>query len=370
MKIIRMRSLQVGLAIAASVSIAIVAACGGDTSSNLGGGNSSSSNNTGGNSNSNSTGVGGSTSTGGGNTSGSTATSGSTGVSTSGGTSTTGTGTVCPTPGPACCLADTDCTGMNATVCDLANNRCVQCTPAKATACTGNTPVCSPSTNRCQASCAVDGGTCRGGVGGGGATVCDTTTGACVGCLTTATGTMPGVCPPAGGNMNDTICNPTSQTCVQCTATDKTNCTGNRPFCNTGTGACVACAVNSDCTGKTTLADGGGTATPICRNNACVAGCMTSAECPLANQPAADKVCNTTNNTCTQCLTNSDCAGRTSVADGGGAPLSICRTAGGAGGGGAGTCVECTPVAADAGTPPGCTAGQTCMVVGGNARCM
>jgi hypothetical protein len=92
---------------------------------------------------------------------------------------------------------------------------------------------------------------------------------------------------------------------------------------------------------------------------------MTNAECPLANQPATDKVCNTTNNACVQCLTNPDCAGRTSVADGGGVPLSICRT-----GGGGNTCVECTPVAADAGTPPGCMAGQTCMVVAGNARCM
>ncbi len=50
----------------------------------------------------------------------------------------------CNFPVPQSCSADGDCTGANR-VCDLSmpdSSVCVQCTPARAEACTGNTPLC------------------------------------------------------------------------------------------------------------------------------------------------------------------------------------------------------------------------------------
>jgi hypothetical protein len=53
----------------------------------------------------------------------------------------------CAPPDAAGCTSDDECEGD---VCDVATGGCVQCTPEKADACTGSTPVCGP-TSQCAA---------------------------------------------------------------------------------------------------------------------------------------------------------------------------------------------------------------------------
>jgi len=53
----------------------------------------------------------------------------------------------CPPDAPTACTDDSQCPGQ---VCDTTSGACVQCTPTKAQACTGTTPVCG-SNNMCGA---------------------------------------------------------------------------------------------------------------------------------------------------------------------------------------------------------------------------
>ena len=114
---------------------------------------------------------------------------------------------------------------------------------------------------------------------------CNSSTGACVGCL-------------VDGNCSGTTphCNTTNNTCVQCTASSQCPtgfvCTANK---------CVGepCTTNTDCTTA---------AIPICVNQVC-SQCAVSTDCsgnPIYSNQNLN-VCDTTKHVCVQCLTNTDC---------------------------------------------------------------
>ncbi|HZU83176.1 MAG TPA: hypothetical protein VE987_09680 [Polyangiaceae bacterium] len=235
-------------------------------------------------------------------------------------------GLVCsPTLGCVQCVAASNCPTATP-VCGAAG-QCVQC--ASNTDCSGTTPACYPGTHTCRPACSADGG--GGGVQCGAGLMCDTATGACVGCVTSAS------CPTSRA-----VCDSNTQTCVQCQF--DADCSGSTPRCRNN--ACVQCASSADCSG----------ATPVCGNNgACRAGCTSDAQCTTAAAP----VCDTTTNQCVACLSNADCAGTTGGADGG-VPTPYCASAGGGALGLANRCVECRPATADAGIQ-GCAAGQRCI---------
>jgi len=209
-----------------------------------------------------------------------------------------------PALGCVTCVGDVDCTG--------ANKFCVR---GSCEACRTNTdcgvaaPVCSPVDNRCHLSCVGDAGIkCVGDTA-----TCDTTSGACVGCLTGAN------CP-----VDAPLCEPSTKTCVQCAA--NSDCPATRPHCFLGNFTCVECATTADCTG-------GKVCNPIDRR--CVVVCTSDAQCG-GNTPK----CDTATGACVQCLTKPDCSATPNT------PL--CDTNRGD------RCVQCitgTDCNADAGTP-------------------
>jgi hypothetical protein len=96
---------------------------------------------------------------------------------------------------------------------------------------------------------------------------------------------------------------------------------GPKPFCDTGTGACVECLTDDNCpSGK------------VCSNKACVPGCTATHGCPDGGG-----MCDTSNKMCMVCMKDADC--------GGGTPR--CDTA-------SGNCVECLP------TNDNCPQGKFC----------
>ncbi len=135
--------------------------------------------------------------------------------------------------------------------------------------------------------------------------ICDLGTGACIGCKSNqdCTGTQHPLC--------DTV----TEQCVDCLA--NTDCGAASPRCFLGDHTCVDCLSNADC----------GTAQPICdpQDFACRTGCTDNAGCsgttPLCNTtdsqcvaclqnsdcPTADPVCNTDRGRCAICLVNTDC---------------------------------------------------------------
>lgn len=201
------------------------------------------------------------------------------------------------------CAVDPDCTGADKF---CVRGRCEACRANKD--CGVAAPVCAPGDNRCHLSCVGDAAvTCQGN-----APTCDTTTGACVGCLTGAT------C-PAGSP----LCEPTTKTCVECTT--NAECPATRPRCFLADFKCVECASNADCAG-------GKVCDPVERR--CVATCSSNAQCS-----APTPVCDTTASSCVQCLVKADCAGIPT--------RPLCNTQ-------RDRCVQCitaTDCNADAGTP-------------------
>ncbi len=271
-----------------------------------------------------------SSSSGGGASSGGTASSSGGGASSGGTASSSGGGgdggvrdaapppVVCTDAGtpPGCvqCVTDSNC--PTATPRCL-NNACVMC-ETNSDCGNGATPSCWPSTHTCHASCAVDGAAaCPAG-----APICDTTTGACVGCRT---GTD---CPTVRP-----VCDTVNKVCEQC-QTD-TNCSGTTPKCDTAANppACVACLTNPDCAGST--------AGPVCRQvtHTCAPGCVSSSQCTDAGAMA----CDLTTNACVECVDNTTCA----------APTPLCDLTVGAR---QHRCEQCLPATADAGIQ-GCDGG-------------
>lgn len=177
-----------------------------------------------------------------------------------------------PNLGCVQCTTDPDCTGADKF---CIRGRCEACrTNAN---CGVAAPVCAPGDHQCHTSCIGDAAvSCKGDT-----PLCDTATGACVGCQT---GTD---CPPGRP-----LCEPTTKSCVQCTMSSE--CPTSRPRCFLGDFTCVECIATSDCgTGK------------ICdpRERRCVAACSTDAQCG-----GTTPKCNTATSTCVQCLAGPDCA--------------------------------------------------------------
>jgi MYXO-CTERM domain-containing protein len=251
----------------------------------------------------------------------------------------TGLQPVCATSGAflgqcVMCASNTDCAGNAAgSLClaEVATSVCVQC-ESNAT-CAGATPVCNTTTHQCRA-CAADSDclaptpACQtsGPLTGectqcsssnltacvGGAPVCDSQTGTCVGCQTNA-----------GCAGSSPICNLTTNTCRACQGNADCASFSGDPVCATAgmrQGQCVVCQGNADCSG----------ARPLCdlATNACV-GCVTSADCS-----GATPICNATAGTCLPCSSDSQCAAVAWP----GPSLPLCQTTGGA----AGRCVQCT----------------------------
>ena len=98
--------------------------------------------------------------------------------------------------------------------------------------------------------------------------------------------------------------------CKSCLS--NSNCSGNKPICNTDVGACRACINNNECPGSLKCNTGSGECVeclsntdcpsenqPICRSNTCQA-CLEDSEC-------STKRCNLDSGKCVDCLEDSDC---------------------------------------------------------------
>src|SRR4029077_15221804 len=140
-----------------------------------------------------------------------------------------GSGQFCdPTLGCVNCLMDSQCP---ASMRWCLQGSCVQC-KTNADCGSGTTPACYPADHSCHAAC-ITSQQCQ----GNGASICNVTTGACVGC-------NPGHdCPTS-----QPVCDPVMQQCVQCAS--NTDCAGtSTPACVRS--RCVQCATNADCSGMT-----------------------------------------------------------------------------------------------------------------------
>jgi hypothetical protein len=157
--------------------------------------------------------------------------------------------------------------------------------------------VCYPSNHTCHASCDVDGGpTCAGTAGGGGRTpICDTTTGACVGCVTAT---------DCANSPRGAVCDPTTQQCVQCAVNADCKGAAGGAVCDTASSTCVACLADTDCP----------TARPICEIvgavHTCRAGCTTNANCAGRGVGGGGTpICDVPTGLCVECTMASQCMG-------------------------------------------------------------
>ncbi len=201
--------------------------------------------------------------------------------------------------------------------------------------------VCEPNTHTCRASCIGDGGTnCA---MRGGAPICDTTTGACVACLTAKDCT----------NAMRPVCDPTTQQCVQCGANADCANNMNGKLCDTASATCVACLANTDCP----------MARPLCNanNHTCQAGCTTNMQCTTATGGVLP-ICDAANGRCVECTTAAQCPGTGAMCTG-----NVCMN----GMGGMGTCnapADCSPDGG--GATPYCTGpGGRCVECLTRANC-
>jgi len=203
------------------------------------------------------------------------------------------------------CRDSNDCTGNpNGEFCFLPgvtataqDNTCVECDPATHAGCEGTKPWCN-ATGACEA-CTTAGNKCPGSqtclstgacecsssseCTSSTAPICDGSTKQCRGCNAV------GECTAIGktycvGNESCTDCLPTTEAgcsgttpdcrlngasvyqCLGCTTNAHCANLGVTDVCNTGTGSCVECVGDNDCSG----------ATPLCNANVCVA-CDSSA---------------------------------------------------------------------------------------------
>jgi Cys-rich repeat protein len=246
---------------------------------------------------------------------------------------------ICDLPNNRCvgCLADSDCADeMTDKTCDLrpagmsmlpAGN-CVQCTVD--TQCPSG-QVCSTmgnTANTCVTSCGTT--TCT--TNPTGTNICDLPNNRCIDCLTDVD------CEVETNNKRcDTSVNPTNMlprdNCVECTAdahcptgevcignncqascTTDAQCStdggGMNPHCNPTTKICAECGSDSHCSGTT----------PYCIPAGTCEQCTTDAHCAAQTTRI---LCNTTNNTCVQCIDSTQCTppatcGRQGTCTGGG----------------------------------------------------
>jgi len=157
-----------------------------------------------------------------------------------------------PTMGCVTCTMDSQCAAATR-FCLLGS--CVQC-KTNTDCAGGTTPSCWPATHTCHAACTTNQQCSQDGT----APICNTTTGACVGCISSAD------CPAS-----QRLCDPTSQQCVQCVG--RADCAGtSTPACLQN--RCVACATNADCSSATPYCASGGDSAPRCVQ------CVQNAQCP------------------------------------------------------------------------------------------
>jgi hypothetical protein len=166
-----------------------------------------------------------------------------------------------PTLGCVDCTSGAQCPA-SAAIC-LAG-ACVQCM-TNADCGTGTTPACWLADHTCHAPC-TSSQQCQ---NGNNASICNTSTGACVGC------------------------------------NSGTDCPSSRKICDSATAQCVECSSNADCAG---------TSTPACSRNQCVA-CATNADCS-----GTTPYCNTAGDNgprCAQCLQDAHCPASAPKCNGG-----------------------------------------------------
>src|SRR5215471_2431358 len=199
---------------------------------------------------------------------------------------------------------------QNARMCDIANQRCVECLTAAD--CVGDPQgtVCNTMQGRCRA-CIVGstaaGETCPAGQACTGNGNCVPTCATDADCAVNAAG-------DAGGNGN-IACNTaaTPRVCVECTTNAHCATQMGQPVCNVANNNCVECLTNADCAAVA--------GQPICdmtnANNPTCEACVVDADC--AGTPATPFCRTQGNNTCVQCRTLADCpAGATACPMNGG----------------------------------------------------
>lgn len=123
-----------------------------------------------------------------------------------------------------------------APICDLANNRCVECL-ADGDCTDPMNPHCDPMGGTCEV-CVVN-ADCPSGQ-------------SCVANNCEQNCTSDAVCQAADAGVN--YCNLTTSLCVECTIDSQ--CTANTPFCSAGN-ACVQCRTDADCPAGRTCSGGG-----------------------------------------------------------------------------------------------------------------
>jgi hypothetical protein len=184
--------------------------------------------------------------------------------------------------GCAQCGADGDC--------PLTQPRCVagRCEACAQTSDCGAGMACYPRNHECgpictsNAQCSPE------------APICDTATGACVGCRDLND------CPT-----NAPVCNAVDQQCAACGA--NADCGAAAPVCDVRDGVCRQCVVDADCP-----------AGDLCHDNHCEPGCTANSQCG-GDRP----ICNTATGACVGCIGDGDCH----------APTATCRADG--------RCVQC-----------------------------
>lgn len=181
-----------------------------------------------------------------------------------------------PTLGCVDCLTDADC-GGGEPVCVA--GECVEC-GENADCPMGES--CFPEEGTCEDPCTGP-GDCEGD-----APICDTVTGACVGCQNDA---------DCGGE--EPLCSPTTKQCGECNT--NADCGAGAPYCDEGD--CEQCLVDGHC--------GAG---DLCIDDECRPGCTVDTDCTNATEPR----CDTQRSTCVECLGPSDCGGETPVCSPGG----------------------------------------------------
>jgi Cys-rich repeat protein len=254
--------------------------------------------------------------------------------------------------GPGLCTTQAEC-GAGKHCTNLAGGTCASCsstdpticgtasTAAGCLQCTGTTPVCAAGAcTACttHAQCGV-GKFCNVGTGACGS--CGLTDAARCGTSATAAGcnVCAGVTP---------IC--TGGACVGCTMNAQCG-TGN--YCDTGSGACLACSMTDPNHCGTAASPAGclpmcTSTTPICSGGACTA-CTMDAQCGTGN------FCNTSTGACIACSMTDRLHCGTSATPAG--CLSVCS-----GACVAGACAACT-------SNPQCSAGTYCDV-GATGNCL
>jgi Cys-rich repeat protein len=223
-------------------------------------------------------------------------------------------------------------------ICDLANNRCVQCLadpdcasqPTNKTCDTRRSGTTMLPADRCVQ--CIDNTQCPPGATCNMANLCST-----------QCGTM-----TCTGAMGNSVCDLPNNRCVQCLsdgdcasqATNKT-CDLRPNMQGLPTGRCIGCLDNTQCA-----------AGSVCINNTCIGKCSTDRDCS-ADGGGQTPHCNPTTTTCAQCGSDAHCTNPNARACG---P--------------AGTCVQCNvDTQCTTINAPFCSLTNTCVQCIGDAQC-